>query len=309
MKKLISVITPCYNEEQNVEEVYNQVKKVFSKLDYRYEHLFIDNASKDHTVQILKGIAKKDKNVKVIVNARNFGHIRSPHHAMLQTHSDAVIMMVADLQDPPEIIPEFIKKWENGYEIAIGIKSKSKENFIKFGLRKFFYTIINRFSEIDLIKNYTGFGLYDRKVIEAIKSVHDPYPYFRGLISEVGFEKAKVQYTQPKRNKGKSKNTFYDLYDLAILGLVSNSKIPLRFITITGFIFSIVNIIVALVYLVYKFIHWNSFDVGIAPLVIGLFFFASLQLVFLGVVGEYILQIYTQVKNRPLVIEKERINF
>lgn len=307
--KLLSIVTPCYNEEKNVENLYNQVRNVFEKLpEYSYEHIFIDNSSVDNTVEILRGIALLDKNVKVIVNIRNFGHIRSPFYGMLNAQGDAVILVVADLQDPPEMIREFVNKWEHGYKIVIGIKTKSEENRMMFLIRKLFYNIITKISSADLIKNFTGFGLYDKKFIEVLRNLDEPYPYFRGLIGELGFERAEIPYTQPKREKGRSKNSFYDLYDMAMLGFVSHSKLPLRLASFIGFGVSILSILVALIYLVYKLLDWNDFQLGIAPLVIGIFFFGGVQLFFLGIIGEYIGAIFTQVKNRPLVIEKERIN-
>jgi len=308
--KLISIITPCYNEEENVEDVYREVKKVFDSLKgYTYEHIFIDNASKDKTVSILKDIAKDDKNVKVIINTRNFGHIRSPYHALLQAKGDAVISIVADLQDPPQKIIEFLKKWEEGYKIVIGIKTHSEESAIMFGVRKIFYTLISKLSDVELIRNFTGFGLYDKKVIDIIRNLDDPYPYFRGIIADIGFEVAKIKYKQPARKRGITKNNFYTLYDIAMLGITNHSKVPLRLAAMVGFSLSIISLFVACGYLIYKLIFWKSFSVGIAPVVIGLFFFASVQLFFLGLVGEYIGSIHTQVLKRPLVIEKERINF
>lgn len=308
--KLISIITPCYNEEQNVDNLYQQVKAVFDNLPmYNYEHIFIDNSSTDRTVEILKGIAKLDKNVKIIVNRRNFGHIRSPYYGMLQSNGDAIILVVADLQDPPSMIPKFIEKWEDGYKIVIGIKNKSKENKLMFLIRKIFYKIISRISETDQIKNFTGFGLYDKSFIEILRNIEEPYPYFRGLVSELGFDKVEIEYVQPKRNKGKTKNNFYTLYDIAMLGFVNYSKLPLRLSSFIGFGVSFLSVFVAFIYLIYKLIYWDDFQVGIAPLVIGIFFFSGIQLFFLGVIGEYIGAIFTQVKKRPLIFEKERINF
>lgn len=308
--KLISIVTPCFNEEENVEEVYKQVKEVFAELpDYRYEHIFIDNASKDRTVAILKEIVQKDRRVKIIVNTRNFGHIRSPFHALLQAKGNAVIGIVADLQDPPIMIKDFIKKWEEGYKIVIGVKSQSEESPFFFAVRKIYYNLVGRLSEIELIKNFTGFGLYDQKVIETLRSIEDPYPYFRGLICDIGFERAIIEYVQPVRKRGFTKNNFYTLYDMAMLGITNHSKVPLRLATMTGFIVALMSLLVALGYFGYKLIFWESFSVGIAPLVIGVFFFGAVQLFFIGIVGEYIGAIHTQVLKRPLVVEKERINF
>ena len=308
--KLISVVTPCYNEEGNVEEVYQQVKSVFDSLSgYNYEHILIDNASSDSTVAILKEIAIKDNSVKIIINTRNFGHIRSPYYAMMQANGEAVINLVADLQDPPEIIADFIKKWEEGYKLVSGIKTKSEESFVFFGIRKFYYYLINKLSDTELVKNFTGFGLYDREVINELKKINDTYPYLRGLVSELGYDLAKIEYKQPLRKKGLTKNNFYTLYDMAMLGITNHSKIPLRFATFIGFVTSILSLLVGTFYLIYKLVYFEKFDVGIAPLVVGLFFFGAVQLFFIGIIGEYIGSTHTQVLKRPLVIEKERVNF
>ena len=309
-KKLISVVVPCFNEEDNVEAMYHAIKNIFNELpQYNYEHIFIDNSSKDNTVNILKEIASKDKNVKLIINARNFGHIRSPYYALLQAKGDAAIMMVADFQDPPALIKEFLTKWEEGNKIVLGIKNNSKENKIMFFIRKVFYKIIANISETEQIKNFTGFGLYDKKFIDVLRNLNEPYPYFRGLVAELGFNRIEIPYTQPKREKGKTKNNFYTLYDMAMLGFVNHSKVPLRLASFIGFIVALLNIIVAIGYTIYKLLFWDNFQVGMAPLVIGIFFFGGVQLFFLGIIGEYIGAIFTQVKKRPLVIEKERINF
>ncbi len=308
--KLISIVTPCFNEEENVKELYEQVRALFDGMpQYEYEHIFIDNASKDKTVQILKNIAKEDKNVKIIVNTRNFGWIRSPHYALLQAKGEAVVSLSADLQDPPAIIKDFIKKWEEGYEIVIGVKSQSEESPLFFLIRKTYYNLVGRLSEIELIKNFTGFGLYDRKVVETLRIIEDPYPYFRGLICDIGFERAVIEYVQPVRKRGFAKSNFYALYDVAMLGITNHSKVPLRLATMTGFAVALLSLLVALGYFVYKLILWDIFQVGMAPLVIGLFFFTAVQLLFIGIIGEYVGAIHTQVLKRPLVVEKERINF
>jgi polyisoprenyl-phosphate glycosyltransferase len=308
--KLISIITPCYNEEENIEEIYKQVKNIFENLkDYAYEQIFIDNASKDKTVAILRDIAQKDKNVKIIVNARNFGHIRSPFYGLLQAGGDAAVLIASDLQDPPEKIVEFIKKWEEGYKIVIGVKKQSEESPLFFAVRKCYYNLITKLSEIELVQNFTGFGLYDKKVIEILRQIDEPYPYFRGLICDIGYERAEVEFVQPTRKRGITKNNFYTLYDMAMLGIINHSKIPLRLATLLGFSLSFLSILFAFIYFMYKIIFWSKFSVGIAPLVIGLFFFSSVQLFFIGIIGEYLGSVYTQVLKRPLVIEKERINF
>lgn len=310
MKK-ISIVTPCYNEEENVENLYNKIKEIFDTQlsGYDFEHIFIDNCSQDKTVEVLSKMAQNDKRVKVIVNSRNFGTMKSPYHAYLQTSGDAVVALTADFQDPPELIVDFVKKWEEGYKIVAGVKTRSKENPFIFFLRKLYYKFLKSISEVDLLENFMGFGLYDKKVIDILRDMKDPYPFFRGLICEVGFKKAIVEYTQPKREKGKSKSDFYTLYDVAMLGITSNSKIPLRLATMLGFILGTFSLIIAFAYLVYKLIFWKSFSLGLAPLIIGLFFFSSVQLFFIGIIGEYLAIIYTKVINRPLVIEDKRINF
>jgi len=307
--KLISIISPCFNEEENVQELHDRVAKVMESLNYDYEHILIDNASTDHTLKNLRTISSQDKRIKVIVNTRNFGQIRSPYHALLQTSGDAVICMAADLQDPPERIPEFIQKWEQGYKIVIGVKTRSEESSLFYFLRTLYYRVIKKLSDVPLIENFTGFGIYDREVVETLRSLGDPYPYFRGLIADLGYERAQVEFSQPRRKRGITKNNFYTLYDIAMLGLTNYTKIPLRLAAMFGFLTALISFLVGLVYLVYKLIFWYQFSVGSAPLVIGLFFLGSIQLFFLGIVGEYIGAIYTQIMNRPLVIEKERINF
>jgi glycosyltransferase involved in cell wall biosynthesis len=309
-KKLISIVTPCYNEEENVEELHTQVTQIMSELpEYDFEHLYIDNASTDRTVPILRRLAATDKRVKVILNARNFGHIRSPYHALMQTRGDAVITMSSDFQDPPHLIKEFIKKWTEGYKVVIGVKSRSQESWPLFTLRTTYYRMLNRLADIRLVENFTGFGLYDRQVVEILRKIDDPYPYFRGLIADIGFEAAKIEFVQPPRRSGITKNNFYTLFDIAMLGFTNNTKIPLRLATMLGFLISAVSFIIGLFYLIYKLINWQGFEVGLAPLVVGLFFIGGVLLLFLGILGEYIGAIYTQVLHRPLVIEKERINF
>ncbi|SRR5579884_1788185 len=308
--KAITIITPCFNEEHNVEELYRRVREQFVRLRrYRYEHIFIDNSSTDNTVAKLRTIAAQDQNVKIIVNARNFGHIRSPMHAFLQARGDAVIGIVADLQDPPEMIPQMLQKWEEGYSMVLCVKRSSQENPLMFWLRKRYYAWVQRLSSIETFENFTGFGLYDRKVVEAVRSFGDPYPYFRGMIAEIGLPYFRLYYDQPVRKRGITKNNFYTLYDLAMLGVTNLSKVPLRAVTFLGFACSVLSLLVAVAYLVYKLMFWSRFNVGIAPLVIGLFFLGSVQLLSMGILGEYIGSIQTQVQKRPYVIEKERINF
>ncbi len=309
-QKLISVVTPCYNEELNVNLIYSKVKEVFQNLpQYRYEHIFIDNCSKDNTVSILKEICKSDVNVKLIVNTRNFGWMRSPYYALLQSGGDATILIVADLQDPPEMIFRFLEKWEEGFKVVIGVKAQAEESRLMFLIRSTYYNLINKLSDTELIKNYTGYGLYDKVIIDILRTLDDPYPYFRGLISDIGYEVFKIPYTQPTRKRGISTSNFYALYDVGILGITNHSKMPLRLATFIGFVMSLCSLGIAFIYFIYKLVRWDWFSAGQAPLVIGLFFFSSVQLFFIGIVGEYIGSIHTQVLKRPLVIEKERINF
>lgn len=308
--KTISIVSGCYNEEHNVAELYNRIQSIFHELPhYQYELIFIDNCSTDGTVGILKGIAANDKNVKVIVNSRNFGPDRSGNHAIRQTSGDAIIIMASDLQDPPEMIPDFIAQWENGYKVVLGVKKESAESSIMFFIRQMYYKLVDRLADTAQVQNANGFGLYDKVVIDAIKEFDDPFPYFRGLICEIGFERALIEFQKPARKKGKSKNNFYSLYSTAMHGITSYSKIPLRIATMLGFSVAIISLLIAMVYFVYKLFFWDSFTVGIAPIVIGMFFVSSVQLIFIGVVGEYIGAIYTQVQKKPFVVEKERINF
>jgi|HubBroStandDraft_4_1064222.scaffolds.fasta_scaffold47572_2 glycosyltransferase involved in cell wall biosynthesis len=308
--KTISILTPCFNEEENVEELYNRVRAEIANLDkYRYEHIFIDNSSGDNTVAVLRRIASRDHNVKVIVNARNFGHIRSPMHAFLQTRGDCVIGIVADFQDPPELIPEMIAKWEEGYSMVLCVKQTSEENPLMFWIRRKFYALVQRLSSIQTFENFTGFGLYDRKVVEAVRSFGDPYPYFRGMIAEIGLPWCQLPYDQPLRKRGNSKTNFYVLYDMAMLAITNLSKVPLRIVTFLGFACALMSLLVGVIYFVYKLIFWANFTVGIAPMVLGLFFLGSVQLLSMGILGEYIGSVHTQVQKRPYVIEKERMNF
>ncbi|WP_042262199.1 glycosyltransferase family 2 protein [Paraburkholderia heleia] len=306
--KHITVVTPCYNEEENVEGIHEEVRRIFSDIStVTYDHLFIDNCSTDSTVSKLRAIAAKDPAVGVIVNARNFGHIRSPMYGLMQAKGDAVILLVADFQDPPELITQFIDKWLAGAPIVVGVKPEAKESAIFFALRRAYYRLVTRIANVRLIQNFTGFGLYDRKVIEIIRRIDDPYPYFRGLICEIGFNVVQIPYVQPRRKRGISKNNFYTLYDIAMLGITSHSKVPLRLATIAGFAMGTLSLFVSIAYLILKLVFWNKFAFGSAPLLIGLFFFASVQLFFTGLLGEYVGAILTYVMKRPLVVESERI--
>jgi glycosyltransferase involved in cell wall biosynthesis len=308
--KTISIITPCYNEEQNVREVYARVRDAIASLgNYRYEHIFIDNASTDNTLGVLKVIAAMDRNVKVIRNTRNFGHVRSPMHAFHQATGDVVIGIVADLQDPPEMIVDMVRHWEAGTPVVIGVKFASDESSLMFWIRKRYYRLVNRLSGIETYENFTGFGLYDRKVVDIIKSLDDPYPYFRGIIAELGFPRVELPYHQPMRKRGITANNLYSLYDIAMLGITNLSKVPLRLAVFLGFGGAVVSVLTSFAYLAYKLLFWRNFELGVAPILIGFFFLASIHLLFLGMIGEYVGAIHTMVQKRPFAIEQERINF
>ena len=305
----ISIVTPTYNEIENIEKLYLEIKNQFIKINFDYEHIIIDNASTDGTIDKIKDLASKDKNLKVIINIKNFGHIRSPFYGLLQSSGDATILMASDFQDPIEMIPKYIEQWEKGSKIVLGEKTASEESNLMFSLRKTFYNFLHKISQTKLTINTTGSGIFDKEVINKIKNVEDPYPYFRGLISELGYEVNTIKFKQPIRKSGKTKNNFFTLYDIGMLGVVKHSKLPLRLITMLGFASSLVSFFIALIYLFYKLLFWNSFEIGIAPLVIGIFAFASVQILLLGVIGEYVGVMLVHLRKLPLVIEKERINF
>jgi glycosyltransferase involved in cell wall biosynthesis len=309
--KLISVVSPCYNEEGNIEILTERVRELFANLpQYRYEHIIIDNHSTDRTVDILRGIAKDDPHVKVIVNARNFGHIRSPQHAFFEAKGDAVIVLLSDLQDPPEMILDFLREWEAGYPIVVGIKNTSDENGLMYHIRSTYYKTVARLTDVQVLEHFTGFGLYDRQVVDIMRrDFQDPQPYFRGQIAEIGLPHKALYYHQKRRMRGITKNNFYTLYDMAMLGITNLSKVPLRLVIFGGFVFALLSLITGFLYLVAKLIFWNQFQMGLAPTMIGLFFLGSVQLVALGIIGEYVGSIHTIVQSRPLVTEKERINF
>ena len=311
MKRKISIVTGCLNEEGNLQEFYDRVINVLSNYpQYSYEIIVADNCSTDGSRDILRSIAAVDVNFKVIFNANNFGPIRSGYNGFLQASGDAVVLMSSDLQDPPELIADLIQKWEDGFHVVAAIKTQSDTDPLMHLLRRFYYWLLLKFAETDsIIQNFTGFGLYDRKVMDALKLYKDPVPYFRGFISEIGFRRMNVEFVQPPRKSGKSKHSFFSLYDVAMTGFVNHSKLPLRLATFSGFSLAGVSLIVAFVYFIFKLLRWNTFSMGQAPLVIGLFFFSAVQLIFIGIIGEYVGAILTQVKNHPLAIEDEKINF
>lgn len=310
-KKKISIMTPCYNEEAGIEECYLAVRAFFAERlpEYDYEHLFIDNSSSDNTVGILRGIASEDRHVKVIVNSRNFGPNHSPYHAILESTGDAVIPVVADLQTPVFIIEKFVRQWERGFDMVLGIRvGMSERGWLRLS-RNLYYRIMSRLSHIEHYHGFIGFGLFDRKAVDVMRRLVNPNPYFRRIISEIGFSKAFVEYVQPARKYGKSRLSFPDLLDYAILGMVSCSKVPLRLMTIAGLVVAVFSLLLGAGFLGLKLLFWNSFSMGMAPLLIGMFFLAAIQILCLGMLGEYIGVIFDHVRNRPLVIERERINF
>ena len=309
MKK-ISVLVPCYNEEENIIPIGNAIIEQLDRLDaYDYELIFIDNCSKDKTREKIENLCSKNKKIKAIFNAKNFGQFNSPYYGMLQATGDCVIPICADFQDPVELIPKFIAEWEKGYKIVCGIKKTSRENKIMRFLRTCYYKLIKKMSDVEQIEHFTGFALYDKDFINVLRNLDDPTPFIRGIVAELGFDRKEVEYEQPKRRAGKTNNNFYTLYDAAMLSFTSYTKIGLRMATFLGAIISVVSFIIGLVYLVLKLIYWDTFPAGATPTLIGIFFFGAIQLFFIGFIGEYVMAINMRVMKRPLVIEKRRINF
>lgn len=310
-KKLISIVSPTYNEEENIDELHTRLCLVSETLKYKYdfEFIIIDNCSQDKTVEKLRKICNDDKRFKVILNVRNFGHIRSPYHGLLQSTGEATIYLASDLQDPPELIPEFISAWEKGYKLVFATKPTSEGNQYISKLRSYYYKVLDKFSDVSIVKDATGFGLYDRKVIDIIVKINDPYPFFRGLVAELGYPIKTIEFNQPKRLRGISKNNFYTLYDIAWLGFVGHSKVPIRMSAFAGFFIGSLSICAAVVFTITKLVFWKYIPIGIAPIMIGMFFLFGLQFFFIGILGEYVGSILTYLQNRPVVIEKERINF
>ncbi|MDQ5984109.1 MAG: putative glycosyltransferase [Eubacteriales bacterium SKADARSKE-1] len=309
MKK-ISILVPCYNEEENVEPLSAAVIEQFEKLEkYDYEILFIDNCSNDKTQEKLEKLCENNKKIKAIFNAKNFGQFNSPYYGLLQTTGDCAISMCADFQDPVDMIPKFIEEWENGYKIVCGIKKSSKENKIMYFLRSCYYRAIKKMSDVEQIEHFTGFGLYDRNFIETLRSLDDPTPFLRGIVAELGPKRKDVYYDQEKRRAGKTSNNWYSLYDAAMLSFTSYTKVGLRVATIAGSIFSVLSLLVAFIYLILKLLFWDNFSAGTAPILIGVFLFGSVQLFFIGLLGEYIMNINTRIMKRPLVVEEKRLNF
>jgi len=309
-RPLLSIVTPCFNEEANVEELYRRVKDAVATIDrYEFEFIFIDNHSEDRTVEKLKALAANDPAVKLIVNTRNFGHIRSPYHGILQSRGIATIYLASDLQDPPEMIPEFIRFWEEGYKLVMATKPHSEGPALMHYMRKSYYRLLDGISDISVVNDSTGFGLYDKEVLNQLRLLNEPYPFLRGLICELGYEIKTIPFLQARRLRGITKNNLYTLYDIAMLGIVSHSKLPIRIAAFVGFTLGLISLLTAIVFTVLKLVYWDAFPLGIAPLVIGLFFMLGIQLMFIGILGEYVGSIHTYLQKRPLVVEKERINF
>lgn len=309
--KTVSIVIPTYNEEENVPRVIERVKSIFqSKLqNYNYEIMFIDNASMDNTREVIESFAKDDKHIKAIYNAKNFGFSRSTFYGLSQAEGDCAVLIFADMQDPPEIIVDFVEKWESGFKIVVGIKNKSKENVLMYKIRQLYYSFIKKIGDVEHIEQFTGFGLYDASFIDVLKQLDDPLPYLRGIVAELGYENTKVYYEQEKRLYGKSSFNFMRLYDTAMLGITSYSKALTRIATIMGFLASIISLVVAFITLIIKLFNWDSFSVGIAAISIGVYFFGSVILFFVGLIGEYIVNINIRTMHHPLVVEEKRINF
>ena len=307
----ISVVIPCYNEEENVGPITAAVSEVFRKElpDLDYEILLIDNDSQDATRDRIRVLCAGDPHIKAIFNAKNFGQFNSPYYAMLQSEGDATILMAADFQDPPEMIPKYVEAWREGYRIAIGIKTHSEENHLMYWLRSQYYKWIKKLSEVDQIEHFTGFGLYDRSFIDVLRKLDDPTPFLRGIVAELGFRRKEIPYDQPKRRAGKTSNNFYKLFDAAMLSVTSYTKFGLRVATFIGAVTMFFSVIIALVYLVLKLMYWDRFQAGLAPLLIAVLFLGSVIIFFIGMMGEYVLTINQRVMRRPLVVEEERLNF
>jgi glycosyltransferase involved in cell wall biosynthesis len=309
MKKLISIVTPTFNEEKDIYSLSKAISLQMDNSNFDYEHIIIDNASTDNTQEVIRKLCLENKKIKAIFNNRNFGHIRSPYYAILQTKGDAVILLAGDGQDPPELIGKLIEKWKTGLDVVLLKRKSSETNFFLESIKIFFYKIINFLSEIKLLEKTTGSGIFDRKIISELRKIEEPYPYFRGLILEITNNIDVIEFDQPNRKHGQSKNNFFTLFDIAMLGIIKHSKLPLRLMTITGFIFSFLACIVGIFFFIYKLFFWDSFQLGLAPIILGLFFGISFQILLLGIIGEYVGFTLTQVRKFPLVIEKERINF
>jgi glycosyltransferase involved in cell wall biosynthesis len=309
-KRLVSIVTPTFNELENIPELVERIAVTMSaERAYDFEHIVIDNCSTDGSKELLVEMAASNPRLKVIFNARNFGHIRSPYYGLLQAQGDAVVLIASDLQDPPEIISKFLREWEAGFKAVMAVKEVSRESKFMYWARQKYYATLDRLSEVEQVQNATGAGLYDQVVVQHLRSIDDPYPYFRGLIAEVGYPVARVPFEQPRRSRGITKNNAYTLYDIGLLGITKHSKVPLRLLALAGFAIAGLCILASAVLLVLKMVYWETFSPGIAPLMVGVFFLGGLQIMFMGIIGEYVGNIYTHVRSMPLVTELERVNF
>ena len=310
MKK-VSVVVPCFNEEENIDAMRHAVEETFARdlPEYDYDIIFIDNDSTDRSREIIRNICGEDKKVKAIFNAKNFGQNNSPYYGVLQSDGDAAVLLACDFQDPVEMIPKLAEGWEEGYRIVIGIKTSSRESRLMYTLRSWYYKLIKKFSAVDQIEHFTGFGLYDRQFIEVLKQLDDPTPFLRGIVAELGFKRKEIPYEQPQRRAGKTHNNFYTLYDAAMLSVTSYTKVGLRLATFVGAVCAAISFLVGVIYLIYKLIYWDRFAAGLAPLLISVLFLGSALLFFIGFLGEYVLTINQRVMKRPLVVEEERINW
>lgn len=306
---MISIVTPCYNEEENLRELVSRIRGVMATTDPDYEHIIIDNASTDNSRAVLEAEAALDPHIKLIFNIRNFGHIRSPFHGLLQAHGSCVILLASDLQDPPELIPSLVERWRDGAKVVLLVKEGTEESGMRSWGRRAYYRALNKASDSQLVADATGSGLYDRQVVEYLRKLDDPYPYLRGLVAEAGFPLETVPFFQPLRGRGRTKNNFSTLYDMAMLGFTTHSRTPLRAVTLMGFVLGVVAFIIGCVYLVRKLLDWDSYDLGLAPLTVGVFFLGATQLIALGILGEYIGNIFLRLRKLPLVIEERRTNF
>lgn len=310
MKK-ISIVIPTYNEQENVVPLSKAIIDVLqTKLSqYDYEMIFIDNYSTDNTRPLLRELCSNNPKIKAIFNSKNFGQFNSPFYGLCQSSGDCTILICADFQDPVDMIPQFVQEWENGYKIVCGIKTTSRENKLMRFVRTIYYKLIKKLSSVEQIEHFTGFGLYDKSFIDVLRDLDDPTPFLRGIVAELGPKRKDIPYEQQKRRAGKTKNNWYSLFDAAMLSFTSYTKIGLRLSTFMGFICSGLSFIAAIVYLILKLIYWDRFAAGMIPALLGMLFLGSLQLFFIGIVGEYIMSINTRIIHRPLVIEDERINF
>ena len=309
MKK-ISILVPCFNEVENIEPLSVAIIKEFENNlpNYDYELMFIDNFSFDGTREILEKLCARNKKIKAIFNAKNFGQFNSPFHGLRQTTGDCTIMISADFQEPVEVIPKLVSEWEKGYKIVSLIKTHTEENGFLYFLRTCYYKTIKKMSSVEQIEHFTGSGLYDRSFLEVLRNLDDPAPFLRGIVAELGPLRKDLPYTQAKRRAGQTHNNWYSLYDAAMLSFTSYTKIGLRLATMAGFLFSALTMLVSVLYFVAKLIWWDKFPMGTAPMLIGIFFLGSIQLFFIGLLGEYVLNINTRVMHRPLVVEEKRIN-